>query len=157
VTALIRSKWKQQRGRADLDFHTYQPSLSYVVWFIDLTGSKVGCGIWVSISFGLINLFICTGLLKTSSRLTRGMAQDGAFPLSEKMAKISAKLNLPLNAFLICLGVQVLFTTISMAGTSAFTSLVCAAAVSYQIAYTTPIIVVSYLSQTEGLRCTSIL
>jgi amino acid transporter len=118
---------------------------------MDLTESRTKGAICVLITFALIKLFICIGLLKTSSRLVRGMAQDRTFPCSKWISEISTKLNAPLNAFWVSIGFQIIFAVISAAGPSAFTSLVSAAAASYQIAYITPIVVVSLPASTKDM------
>ncbi|KAF4469585.1 choline permease [Fusarium albosuccineum] len=123
------------------NYEEYVTALSpYVDWFSDMSGSSYG-GVFIAVTFGVVNLLVCTGLLSSCSRLGWRMAQDRAFPWSNWLEKISHKLHIPFNFMLVMVGVEVLIGLISLGSDLAFNAIVSGAGVCFTIAYALPVFV----------------
>ncbi|ETS80657.1 hypothetical protein PFICI_08186 [Pestalotiopsis fici W106-1] len=125
------------------DYEAYAEALSpYVAWFIDVTGSIYGGGLWVVILFCLNNLLICVGIMSSCSRLGWRMAQDRAFPYSEWLAQLHPRFGIPLNMMLLVFAAEIVVGLISLGSDLAFYAIVSGSGVFFQLAYATPIIAV---------------
>lgn len=71
------------------------------------------------------------------------MAEDRAFPWSDRLEKINHKLQIPLNFIFVIVGVEVVIGLISLGSNYAYNAIISGAGVCFTIAYATPVAVVS--------------
>lgn len=67
-------------------------------WWIDVTGSLYGGGLFCALVMIGINFFVIVGTNSAGSRIVWSMARDKAFPYSEYLAQVSPRLGIPLRA-----------------------------------------------------------
>ncbi|KAH7151172.1 amino acid permease-domain-containing protein [Fusarium sp. MPI-SDFR-AT-0072] len=123
------------------NYAEYITALSpYVTWFSDVAGNEYA-GIYVAIVFGVVNLLVCTGILSSCSRLGWRMAEDKAFPWSNRLQKIDHKLQIPLNFIFAIMVVEVIIGLISLGSELAYNAIVSGAGVCFALAYAIPVTV----------------
>ncbi|KAJ4022699.1 hypothetical protein NW752_000091 [Fusarium irregulare] len=121
------------------NYAEYMTSLSpYVTWFSDVAGNDYA-GIYVAIVFSV--LLVCTGILSSCSRLGWRMAEDNAFPWSNRLVKIDRKLQIPLNFIYAIMVAQVIIGLISLGSELAYNAIVSGAGVCFALAYAIPVTV----------------
>ncbi|KAH8667116.1 amino acid permease-domain-containing protein [Xylariales sp. PMI_506] len=107
------------------NYEAYAETLSpYVSWFIDVTGSVYGGGLFVLILFCLGNLLICIGIMSSCSRLGWRMAEDKAFPYSEWLARLHPRFGIPFNMMIVIFVAEVIVGLISLGSDLAFYAIV---------------------------------
>jgi choline transport protein len=67
-------------------------------WWIGVTGSLYGGGLFCALVMIGINFFVIVGTNSAGSRIVWSMARDKAFPYSEYLAQVSPRLGIPLRA-----------------------------------------------------------
>jgi hypothetical protein len=78
----------------------------YMNWFMDVTGSVIGGGMFCALLMMGLNLFIIVGTNNASSRLAWSMARDQGLPYSKYFATVSARFHIPLRAMVAVLVVE---------------------------------------------------
>lgn len=103
-------------------------------------GNKGGA---FALTVPIIVLGICcgTGCTTASSRCTWAFARDGAIPGSHWWKKVNTKLDVPLNAMMLCMVVEILLGLIYFGSTAAFNGFSGAGVIFLTIAYVMPIFV----------------
>lgn len=67
-------------------------------WWIGVTGSLYGGGLFCALVMIGINFFVIVGTNSAGSRIVWSMARDKAFPYSEYLSHVSPRLGIPLRA-----------------------------------------------------------
>lgn len=67
-------------------------------WWMDITGSIYGGGVFCAVVMMMLNFLIIVGTNNAGSRLAWSMARDKAFPYSEYFAHVSTRFHIPLRA-----------------------------------------------------------
>lgn len=67
-------------------------------WWIGVTGSLYGGGLFCALVMIGINFFVIVGTNSAGSRIVWSMARDKAFQYSEYLAQVSPRLGIPLRA-----------------------------------------------------------
>lgn len=83
--------------------HAPQP---YMNWFVEVTGSVVGGGVFCALLMMALNFFIIVGTNSAGSRLVWSMARDKGLPYSEYFAKVDERWRIPLRAMIAILVVD---------------------------------------------------
>lgn len=96
-----------------------------------------------ALTIPIIVLGICCGVGTTtaSSRCTWAFIRDRAIPGSQWWKKVNTKLNVPLNAMMLCIVVEILLGLIYFGLTAAFNGFSGAGVIFLTIAYVMPIFV----------------
>lgn len=96
-----------------------------------------------ALTIPIIVMGICCGVGTTtaSSRCTWAFARDGAIPGSQWWKKVNTKLDVPLNAMMLCMVVEILLGLIYFGSTAAFNGFSGAGVIFLTIAYVMPIFV----------------
>jgi choline transport protein len=84
-------------------------------------------------------LFATTSIMTTSSRMTYAFARDGGMPASRWLAKVHAKLDVPLNSLYLTTALVIIFGCISLGSSSAFNAIISASVVALGVSYAIPI------------------
>ena len=66
-------------------------------WFIDVTGSVYGGGIFCTLLMVGLNFFVIVGMNNAVSRLAWSMARDKGLPFSDYFAHISPRFHIPVR------------------------------------------------------------
>ena len=77
---------------------TFLAPEAYMSWWMGVTGSLYGGGIFCAIVMIGINFFVIVGTNSAGSRIVWSMARDRAFPWSEYLAYVNPRLAIPLRA-----------------------------------------------------------
>lgn len=149
------------------DWETYMSaSQPYVNWFVDVTRSALGGGIFVALIMMGLNFFIIVGTNNAGSRLMWSMARDRGLPFSEYFAKVDPKVHVPLRCMLAFIAVELIigivllswssvrplisFAGLIMLGSDlAFESIISGGGVTLQVGYATPVLVVCIVRITK--------
>jgi len=106
--------------------------------FFDATKNKAGAV--CLLIFPLICLLFATiSIMTTSSRMVWAFARDGGLPFSRFFAKVHPKLQLPLNALILTVVLDVIFGCIFLGSSSAFNAILSASVVALGLSYGIPI------------------
>ncbi|RVX66689.1 hypothetical protein B0A52_09502 [Exophiala mesophila] len=117
----------------------YQP---YMNWFMDVTGSVYGGGVFCAIIMMGLNFFIIVGTNNAGSRLAWSMARDKAFPYSDYFAHVSTRFHIPLRTMVAILCIDLVIGLILLGNDLAFESIISGGGVTLQVGYVTPVIIV---------------
>lgn len=91
------------------DWETYiSATQPYLDWFIDVTGSVMGGGVFCAILMMGLNVWVMVGFNNAASRLAWSMARDGGLPYSEYFSVVSRRLGVPVRAIVAVMGVTFL-------------------------------------------------
>jgi len=77
--------------------------------------------------------------MTTSSRMVWAFARDGGLPFSRFFAKVHPKLELPLNALILTVLLDVIFGCIFLGSSSAFNAILSASVVALGLSYGIPV------------------
>lgn len=83
--------------------------------------------------------FACWAALTTSSRMTFAFARDGGLPVSKLWWQVHPKLEVPLNALLLNVGIVVAFGFIFLGSDVAFNAITASSVVALGVSYAIPI------------------
>ncbi|KEF59056.1 uncharacterized protein A1O9_03899 [Exophiala aquamarina CBS 119918] len=114
-------------------------SQPYMNWWMDVTGSVIGGGVFCALVMIGLNFFIIVGTNNAGSRLAWSMARDKAFPYSEYFAHVSTRFHIPLRCMV---AILVIDLVIVLGNDLAFESIISAGGVTLQIGYAVPVLVV---------------
>lgn len=76
-----------------------------------------------------------------SRRSSLRFARDGAIPGSKVLAKVSHRHQMPVNAFLLCVAVQVLLSCLYFGSSAAFNAFISVAVICLGTSYVIPVII----------------
>ncbi|KAK5393264.1 hypothetical protein LTR79_009578 [Exophiala xenobiotica] len=117
-------------------------SQPYMNWWMDVTHSVYGGGIFCALIMMGLNFFIIVGTNLAGSRLAWSMARDKGLPFSEYFAHVSTRFHIPLRTMVAILVIDLIIGLIVLGSDLAFESIISGGGVTLQIGYVTPIIVV---------------
>lgn len=98
-------------------------------------------------AFGLFFIVLLNGVAcglacsQVSSRCTWAFARDGAIPGSKYLARVSQRHQMPVNAFLLCVVVQVLLSCLYFGSSAAFNAFISVAVICLGTSYVIPVII----------------
>lgn len=72
-------------------------SQPYMNWWMEVTGSVIGGGVFCALIMMGLNFFIIVGTNNAGSRLLWSMARDKALPYSDYFAHVSTRFHIPLR------------------------------------------------------------
>ena len=94
----------------------------------------------LTVPFLVLGIICGTGCTTASSRCTWAFARDGAIPGSHWWKKVNPKLDVPLNAMMLCMVIEIALGLIYFGSTAAFNGFSGAGVIFLTIAYVMPII-----------------
>ncbi|KAJ5404410.1 hypothetical protein N7509_004281 [Penicillium cosmopolitanum] len=125
------------------DWTTYMPSPQpYMSWWIGVTGSQYGGGLFCALVMIGINFFVIVGTNSAGSRIVWSMARDKAFPYSEYLAQVSPRLGIPLRAIGFVVVVDLILGLIVLGSDLAFQSIISGGGLMLQVSYLVPVLIV---------------
>jgi len=119
-----------------------QAAQPYMNWWMDVTHSVYGGGIFCALIMMGLNFFIIVGTNLAGSRLAWSMARDKALPYSDYFAHVSTRFHIPLRTMVAILIIDLVIGLIVLGSDLAFESIISGGGVTLQIGYVTPVIVV---------------
>ncbi|KAF2166521.1 hypothetical protein M409DRAFT_23159 [Zasmidium cellare ATCC 36951] len=126
-------------GNWAAELETTQP---YFTWFINVTKSVYGGGIFCAITMMGLNYLIIVHTNTAGSRLAWRMAKDGGFPFAKFHSHNSKRFGTPLRPMFAVLFINAVAGTLVMGSDLAFWALISGGGITLQIAYAVPIICV---------------
>ncbi|KAJ5999787.1 hypothetical protein N7481_000196 [Penicillium waksmanii] len=125
------------------DWTTYMPSPQpYMSWWIGVTGSLYGGGLFCALVMIGINFFVIVGTNSAGSRIVWSMARDKAFPYSEYLARVNPRLGIPLRAIGFVVVVDLILGLIVLGSDLAFQSIISGGGLMLQVSYLVPVLIV---------------
>ncbi|KAJ5762825.1 hypothetical protein N7533_001506 [Penicillium manginii] len=121
------------------DASTPQP---YMSWWIGVTGSLYGGGLFCALVMIGINFFVIVGTNNAGSRIVWSMARDKAFPYSEYLAQVSPRFGIPLRAIGFVVVVDLILGLIVLGSDLAFQSIISGGGLMLQVSYLVPVVIV---------------
>ncbi|KZT18123.1 hypothetical protein NEOLEDRAFT_1159537 [Neolentinus lepideus HHB14362 ss-1] len=116
------------------DYNTYLAGeQSYLLWFMDITHSVYGGGVFCALIMLGLNYFIIVNMNTAGSRLAWSMAKDGAFPTT---------FHLPLRTMVAILIIDWAVGLVLLGSDLAFYAIISTGGVTLQLAYCVPILCV---------------
>lgn len=85
----------------------------YLNWFMDVTRSVYGGGVFCCLIMCFVNFFVIVGTNSAGSRLVWSMARDKAFPYSDYFATINPRFGIPFRSMVAILVVEAIIGTLT--------------------------------------------
>ncbi|KAJ5222974.1 uncharacterized protein N7469_009214 [Penicillium citrinum] len=125
------------------DWNAYMTSPQpYMSWWIGVTGSQYGGGLFCALVMIGINFFVIVGTNSAGSRIVWSMARDKAFPYSEYLAQVNSRLGIPLRAIGFVVVVDLILGLIVLGSDLAFQSIISGGGLMLQVSYLVPVLIV---------------
>ncbi|CZR67909.1 related to choline permease [Phialocephala subalpina] len=115
---------------------------SYLAWFMDVTKSVNGGGIFCAVIMMGLNYLIIVNMNTAGSRLVWSMARDRAFPFSSYLSQISTRFQMPLNAMNAIIVVNLIVGLLVLGSKLAFFAIISGGGVTFQVSFCIPILCV---------------
>ncbi|RFU26384.1 hypothetical protein B7463_g9958, partial [Scytalidium lignicola] len=128
-----------------------QETSSYLAWFMDVTGSVYGGGIFCAVIMMGLNYLIVLNMSTAGSRMIWTMAGDRAFPFSQYLFHISKFWDFPLRSLVAFFVVNLLVGLLVFGSDLAFYAILSGGGVALQVSYCIPILCVVLRGRDEVL------
>ncbi|KAJ5832754.1 hypothetical protein N7474_001065 [Penicillium riverlandense] len=115
---------------------------AYMSWWMGVTGSLYGGGLFCALVMIGINFFVIVGTNSAGSRIVWSMARDKAFPYSEYLSQVSPRLGIPLRAIGFVVVIDLMLGLIVLGSDLAFQSIISGGGLMLQVSYLVPVVVV---------------
>ena len=86
----------------------------YMNWFMDVTGSVIGGGVFCALLMMGLNFFIIVGTNNSGSRLSWCMERDNGLAYSKYFAKVDERFGIPLRTMIAILLVDLIIGEFSL-------------------------------------------
>ncbi|GAB7355648.1 hypothetical protein MBLNU459_g6363t2 [Dothideomycetes sp. NU459] len=117
-------------------------SSAYLTWFMNVTGSVYGGGVFCAIAMMGLNFLIVMNLYASGSRVVFSMARDKAFPYSDYLAHISTRFTIPLRGMFAFAIATALVGLLVLGSDLAFYAIISGGGIALQLSYCVPILCV---------------
>ena len=103
-------------------------------------GNETGAFI-LTLPIQIIGILCGTGCTTACSRCTWAFARDGAIPGSKWWKIVNTKLDVPLNAMMLCMVIELALGCIYFGSTAAFNAFIGVGVIFLTLAYVTPVLI----------------
>lgn len=118
----------------------------YLKWYMNVTGSVYGGGIWCAVTMLGLNYLIVVFTNTAGSRIAWRMAKDGGFPFAKFHSQISERFDTPLRTMFTLLIINALAGSLVLGSDLAFWALISGGSITLQLSFFIPILCVSITS-----------